>query len=181
MRPLIATKMNSKNIVFNEDKLHENSSYWLTLEVKLPNGTRGWTAYQFETVATPSGGTCDATQLGKATLGISLNISCTGWKDEHKPLIFEFYHVHNLEDGTSSHLLSHGLMPFSVVQIPEFAAGEVEVKAVIINSLGSRAETYFRVGVSIKLGYGACVFFVSTMLLSSIAASMYGCTQLPCL
>ena len=145
---LIATKTTSKNIVFNEEKLYEKSSYRLTLDVKLPNGTRGWAAYRFETAAKPSGGTCNGTQLARATLGISLNVSCMGWKDMHKPLIFEFYHVHLLDDGTSPHLLSHSVIPFREVQIPEFATGKTKIKAVIINSLGARTEVHFTVDVS---------------------------------
>ena len=138
-------------MVFKEEKLHENSSYWLTLDVKLANGTRGWAAYRFRTAATPSVGTCTGEQLGSRTLGISLNISCLGWKDEHKPLIFEFYQVHKLEDLTPPHLLSHSVLPFSEVQLPEFASGKVEVKAVVINSLGARTETLITIDVSVKL------------------------------
>lgn len=147
---LISTKTNSKNIVFDEETLHGNSSYWLTVDIKSLNGTRGWAGYRFETAATPSGGTCYCTQLAKGTLGISLNISCAGWKDEHKPLVFEFYHVHMLDDGTSPHMLSHSIIPFSEVQLPEFSPGEIAIKAVVINSLGARAETYLSINVSIS-------------------------------
>ena len=151
LHSLVVTKMISKNIVFNEEKLHENASYWLTVDVKLANGIRGWAAYRFKTVAAPAGGTCTGEQLGSRTLGISLNISCSGWKDEHEPLIFEFYQVHKLEDLTPPHLLSHSVLPFSEVQLPEFASGKVEVKAVVINSLGARTETLITIDVSFKL------------------------------
>ena len=148
---LIATKTRSKNIVFNEEELQKKSSYWLTLDVKLANGTRGWAAYHFNTAATPSAGTCTGKQLDRERLGISLNISCTGWKDEHKPLIFEFYQVHKLEDLTPPHLLSHSVLPYSEVQLPEFTSGKVEVKTVVINSLGARTESFITIDVSRKL------------------------------
>lgn len=150
LRSLIATKIHARNIVFNEDKLDENSSYWLTLNVTFPNGTHGWAAYRFETAGTPSGGTCKGIQLDKRTLGICVNMSCTGWKDQHEPLTFEFYHWHKLEDKTPAHLLSHTVMPFSEVLLPDLASGEVEIKAVVINSLGARNETSISVRVSIK-------------------------------
>ena len=66
LNSLTATKTTKKNIVFAKDKLHESSSYRLTLDVKLPNGTSGWAAYIFETASKPSGGACSGTQLERA-------------------------------------------------------------------------------------------------------------------
>ena len=148
LNSLTATKTTKKNIVFAKDKLHESSSYRLTLDVKLPNGTSGWAAYIFETASKPSGGACSGTQLERAALGVILNVSCTGWRDDHEPLIYEFYYVHREEDETPPHMLSHGAMPYSEVQLPEFISGETEIKAIIINTVGARTEVDFTVKVS---------------------------------
>ena len=45
-------------------------------------------------------------------------------------------------------MLSHGAVPYSEVQLPEFISGETEIKAVIINTVGARAEVDFTVKVS---------------------------------
>ena len=145
LKSLVSTKPNSKNIVFKEDKLQEDSSYWLTVDVQLPDGMRGWAAYRFKTVATPSGGVCNSSQMQKGAFGITLHIICTGWYDVNKPLAYEFFQ--QLDDG-SLHMLRYGMMPFGEVQIPQFDNGEIKIKVVIINSLGARTEAYLTVQVS---------------------------------
>ena len=145
LKSLVSTKPNSKNIVFNEDKLNEDSSYWLTVDVQLPDGLRGWAAYRFKTAAAPSGGVCNGTQVQKGAFGITLHIICTGWYDENKPLAYEFFQ--QIDDG-SLHMLRYGIMPFSEVHIPQFDNGEIKIKVVIINSLGARTETHLAVQVS---------------------------------
>lgn len=146
LKSLMATKINSKNIVFREDKLRPGSSYRLTVNVNLPDGTQGWAAYQFNTATKPSGGICSGSQrVQKWTLGISLSVNCTGWKDDNEPLVYEF--LQRVPDG-SLHMLRYGVLPFGEVQIPQFADGEIEIKVVIINSLAARTETHFTVQVS---------------------------------
>lgn len=145
LKSLVSTKPDSKNIVFKENKLQEDSFYWLTVYVQLPDGMRGWAAYRFKTVATPSGGVCNGSQMQKAALGSTLYIICTGWYDENKPLVYEFFQ--QMEDG-SLHMLRYGVMPFGEVHIPQFDSGEIKIKVVIINSLAARTETHFTVQVS---------------------------------
>ena len=76
-----------------------------------------------------------------------------GWRDDHEPLIYEFYHIHMEEDETLPHMLSHGAISYSEVQLPVFAPGETEIKAVIINTLGARAEVNFTVKVSFSSSF----------------------------
>lgn len=145
LKSLVSTKPDSKNIVFKDNKLQEDSSYWLTVNVQLPDGMRGWAAYRFKTVATPSGGVCNGSQMQKGALGITLYIICTGWYDENKPLVYEFFQ--QMEDG-SLYMLRYDVMPFGEVHIPQFDSGEIKIKVVIINSLAARTETHFKVQVS---------------------------------
>lgn len=145
LKSLVSTKPNSKNIVFKEDKLQEDSSYWLTVDVHLPDGLRGWAAYTFKTAATPSGGVCNGNQVEKGRFGITLYIDCTGWYDENKPLAYEFFQ--QTDDG-SLHMLRYGIIPFGEVHIPQFDNGEIKINVVIINSLGARTETHIVVQVS---------------------------------
>ena len=145
LKSLVSTKPDSKNIAFKENKLQDDSFYWLTVNVQLPDGMRGWAAYRFKTVATPSGGSCNGRQKQKGALGISLNIYCTGWYDENKPLVYEFFQ--QMEDG-NLHMLRYGVMSFGEVHIPQFDSGEIKIKVVIINSLAARTETHFTVQVS---------------------------------
>lgn len=147
LKSLISTKINSKNIVFKEDKLQAGSTYRLTVSVQLPDGMFGWAAYRFKTVANPSGGFCNGTQVKKRALGISLNVYCRGWKDDNEPLVYEF--LQRMEDG-SLHMLLYSVMPFGEVQIPQFDSGEIEIKVVIINSLAARTETHFTVQVTVQ-------------------------------
>jgi len=149
LKSLVSTKPNSKNIVFNEDKLNEDSSYWLTVDVQLPDGLRGWAAYRFKTVATPSGGVCNGTQVQRGAFGITLHIICTGWYDENKPLAYEFFQ--QIDDG-SLLMLRYGIMPSGEVHIPQFDNGEIKIKVAIINSLGARTETHLAVQASESSG-----------------------------
>ncbi|XP_022790315.1 polycystic kidney disease protein 1-like 2 [Stylophora pistillata] len=146
---MISTKLSSRNIVFRRGKLLEGSSYRLTLTVQLPNGKYGWAAYQFKTVAAPSGGTCSGTQASGKPLGISLYINCTGWNDKNKHLTYEFFH--QVEDG-NSHLLLYSTAPFANVLIPKFDGGEVDIKVVVINSFAMRTETSIRIQVTSTSG-----------------------------
>ena len=145
LKSLVSTKPNSKNIVFKESKLQEDSSYWVTVDVQLPDGVRGWAAYRFNTVATPSGGVCNGSQVQKGAFGITLYIICTGWYDENKPLEYEF--LQQMKDG-SLHMLRYGIMPFGEVHIPQFDDDEIQIKVVIINSLAARTETLLTVQVN---------------------------------
>lgn len=146
LKTLISTKINSKNIVFKEDKLSAGSSYRLTVDVQQPDGTRGWAAYRFKTASTPSDGICRGKQLRSTqALGISLYVYCTGWRDDNEPIVYEFFQ--RMDDG-NLHMLRYSVMPFGEVQIPQFDSGEVEIKVVIINSLAARTETHFTVRVS---------------------------------
>ena len=145
LKNLVSTKPNSKHIVFKGDKLQNDSFYWLTVDVELPDGMRGWAAYRFKTAATPSGGVCKGSQMQKGAFGITLYINCTGWYDENKPLAYEFFQ--QVEDG-SLHMLRYGIIPFGEVHIPQFDDGEIKIKVAIINSLGARTETHLTVQVS---------------------------------
>lgn len=145
LKSLVSTKQNSKNIVFEENKLQEESSYWVTVDVQLPDGVRGWAAYRFKTVSTPSGGVCNGSQVQKGAFGITLYVNCTGWYDENKPLEYEF--LQQMEDG-SFRMLRYGIMPFGEVHIPQFEDGEIKIKVVIMNSLAARTEKHLTIQVS---------------------------------
>lgn len=141
LKTLLSTKVESKHLVLKT--IAPGFSYRLTAAVLSPDGARGWAAYDFESSAAPSGGTCRVKQLEKQTLGTSLNISCQGWTDKSKPLMYEFYR--KSEDGTFD-MMSYGLLPHSVVTIlPE--ASEVHIKVVIINVLETASEIFLQTQV----------------------------------
>ena len=175
LKSLISTKINSRNIAFRQGKLLEGLSYRLTIDVRLPKGIHGWAAYQFKTVTAPSGGTCNGTQVHEGTFGIYLNIYCTGWKDKHRHLIYEFFQ--QMEDG-SFHLLLYSAAPFGDVQIPKYDSGEVYIKVVIINSLAARAETSFTVKVSKQLQND--VIYLCLFILNVLAGDYWFVWELLC-
>lgn len=121
------------------------------MDVLSPSGSYGWAAYQFNTSTAPSGGTCHGTQLNKeAAIGVWLNITCHGWKENSLPLTYEFYH--KWKDGTFN-MLSHGVLSYSVVHVSP-SAGEdvVHFKVAIVNVVGIASEIHLAIKV--------CIFWV---------------------
>lgn len=145
-RSLLATKEDSKNLVIKQQMLEPGSSYRITVDVLSPNGSYGWAAYQFDTSAAPSGGTCHGTQLDKeAARSVWLNITCHGWKDTSLPLRYEFYR--KWKDETFN-MLSYGVQSYSVVHISP-SAGEdvVHCKVAIVNVVGIASEIHLAIKV----------------------------------
>lgn len=151
---LLATEVGSKNLVIKEQSLAPGSSYRITVDVLSPDDSVGWAAYQFDTLAAPSGGTCRGTQLDRDVAGVWLNITCHGWRDESMPLSYEFYH--ELEDGEFD-MLSYGVWSYSVIHIPPSFGDVVRFKVAIVNVVGTASE----IGLSIKV----CIIGIVEQLL----------------
>ncbi len=143
---LLATKVDSRNLVIKQQRLAPSSSYRITVDVLSPNGSYGWAAYQFDTSAAPSGGTCHGTRLDKgAAIGFWLNITCHGWKDDSLPLRYEFYR--ELEDGAFD-MLSYGVRSYSIVHIaPSVGEDVVRFKVAIVNFVGVASEELLSIKV----------------------------------
>ena len=139
---LLSTKADSKNLVIKGKKLATGSSYKVKVDVQSSNGSRGWAAYQFDTLAVPTGGECHGTQLDKEDVGSWVNITCQGWRDENMPLSYEFFQ--DVEDGEID-MLSYGVRPYSVVHIPPSDEDIVRFKVVIVNGVGAA------IGFSVKV------------------------------
>ncbi|XP_078356038.1 polycystin-1-related protein-like, partial [Oculina patagonica] len=144
---LLATKVDSRNLVIKQQSLIPGSSYRITVDVQSPNGSHGWAAYQFDTSEAPSGGTCHGTQLDKeAAIGVWLNITCRGWKDDSLPLRYEFYR--EIEDG-ALYMLSYGVRSYSVVHIsPSVGEDLVRFKVAIVNVVGVASEERLSIKVN---------------------------------
>ena len=141
---LLATNVDSKHFVIK--RISPGFSYRVTVDVLSPEGARGWAAYHFETSTAPSGGTCHVTELEtEEMLGTSLNISCQGWTDKSKPLMYQFYR--KIEGGRFN-IMSYGVLPHSVVNILT-AADEVVVhfKVAVLNVLGTATEIFLQIQV----------------------------------
>ncbi|XP_022798740.1 uncharacterized protein LOC111336840 isoform X1 [Stylophora pistillata] len=143
-KDLLGTKVDSANLVIKEQKLLPGSSYKIKLNVLSPEGSFGSAVYQFDTVASPSGGTCHGAQLDRKDVGSWVNITCQGWKDKHTPLSYEFFR--ELADGELD-MLSYGVWSYSVVYIPPLDEDVVRFKVAVVNSLRAAYTT----GFSIKL------------------------------
>lgn len=141
---LLSTKVDSKYLVIKEQMLTTGASYRVKVDVKSPNGSFGWAAYQFDTLAVPSGGKCNGTQLDKKDVGTWVNITCQGWRDDNMPLSYEFFQ--ELEDGELD-MLSYGVWPNSIVHIPPSDKDVVSFKVAIVNVEGAA----FTTGFSIKV------------------------------
>ena len=144
LKSLLGTEVDSKNLVIKEQMLEPGSSYKIKVDVLSANGSFGWAVYQFDTVASPSGGTCHGVQLDRKDVGSWLNITCQGWRDEHMPLSYELFL--ELEDGELD-MLSYGVWPHSVVYIPPIEEDVVRVKVAVVNFL----EAAYTTGFSIKV------------------------------
>ena len=144
----LSTKVDSKNLVLMPQKLSPGSAYRLTVDVKSPDGKRGWAEYRFETSAAPSNGTCSAVQLEKSTLQIVLNISCEGWIDKDEPLMYEFYR--KIEDGTFD-MVSYGSLAYSIVILSPTAENVMDLKIDIIDVLGVATEVFLQIQVRSKI------------------------------
>ena len=127
-------------------KLEPGSSYKIKVDVLSASGSFGWAVYQFDTVASPSGGTCHGAQLDRKDVGSWLNITCQGWRDEHMPLSYEFFR--ELENGELD-MLSYGVWSHSVVYIPPMEEDVVRFKVAVVNVLGAAYTTGFSIEVFI--------------------------------
>lgn len=144
---LLATEDVSKNLVIKEQRLLPGFSYRITVDVLLSNGSYGWAAYQFVTLTAPSGGTCHVIQLHQeAAIGVWLNITCHGWKDDSVPLRYEFYR--ELGDGAFD-MLSYGVRPYSTVHISPSTEDVVRFKVSIVNVVGVASEERLSIKVRI--------------------------------
>ena len=144
---LLATGKYSKNLVIKQHSLAPGTSYRITVDVLLPDGSYGWAAYQFDTLVAPSGGTCHGTQLDREDVGAWLNITCHGWRDENTPLTYEFYR--QLENGEFD-MLSYGVWPYSNVYIPPSVEDVVRFKVVVVNFAGGASDRYVSITVCIS-------------------------------
>ena len=141
----LASEVTSKNLVIKEQTLVPGALYRITVDVRSPDGTMGWSAYRFETSAAPFNGTCLGVQLDRETVGMWFNISCHGWRDKMIPLTYEF--SRELYDGQFD-LLSYGVRPFSVIHFaPLVGRDTFRFKVAIVNLLGSSSEIYLLIKV----------------------------------
>ena len=142
----LGTQEDSQNQVVKQQMLVPGWTYQITIDALSPDGSYGWAAYQFDTLAAPSGGTCHVTQLNKeAAVGVWLNISCHGWDDHGVPLTYEFYHAS--EHGEYD-MLSYGVQPFTAIHISSFLGENVvRLKVDIVNVAGVARE----IDLSIKV------------------------------
>ena len=122
------------------------SPYKIRVNFLSPNGTFGWAAYQFDTEAGPSEGTCYGVPLDRKDVGALFNISCNGWLDEKIPPSYEFYH--ELKEGELN-MLSYEVWPYSVVIIPPSDDDVALFMVTIANVVGTANTTRFSVKVSI--------------------------------
>ena len=143
---LLSTKVDSKNLVIKEQMLATGSSYKVKVDVKSPNGSFGWAAYQFYTLVVPSGGKCKGTQLDKKDVGSWVKITCQGWRDGNLPLSYES--IQELEDGELD-MLSYGVWPNSTVYIPPSYKDVIRFKVAIVNVEGAAYTTEFSIKVFI--------------------------------
>ena len=146
LKNVLGTKVDSKNFVIKEKMLEPGSSYKIKVDVLSASGSFGWAVYQFDTVASPSGGTCHGAQLDRKDVGSWLNITCQGWRDEHMPLSYEFFR--ELENGELD-MLSYGVWSHSVVYIPPMEEDVVRFKVAVVNVLGAAYTTGFSIEVFI--------------------------------
>ena len=157
IKNLLGTKVDSKNLVIKEQMLEPGSSYKIKVDVLSANGSFGWAVYQFDTVASPSGGTCHGVQLDRKDVGSWLNITCQGWRDKHMPLSYEFFR--ELEDGELD-MLSSGVWPHSVVYIPPVEENVVRFKVAVVNVLGAADTTGFSFKVFIYRRLSDCLMIL---------------------
>ena len=120
------------------------SSYRINVDVLSPDGSYGWAAYQFDTLAAPSAGTCHGTQLDREDVGAWLNLTCHGWRDENTPLTYEFYRQLGDEEFD---MLSYGVWSYSIIYVPPSVEDVVRFKVAVVNVV----RTANTMGFSIKV------------------------------
>ena len=146
---IILTYRNSPNLVTAEGKLQGNASYSVTVEGVAFNKYISNATYQFNTNSPPFGGTCDVDKPEGQAWETSFVFTCRGWQDEDKPLKYKFRYKNS--DGIEM-VFQSGYSSTLSAKLPVGDSNKdykLQVQVLIIDSLGSSADTWINVKVSI--------------------------------
>lgn len=146
---IILTYRNSPNLVTAEGKLQGNASYSVTVEGVAFNKYISNATYQFNTNSPPFGGTCDVDKPEGQAWETSFVFTCGGWQDEDKPLKYKFRYKSS--DGIEI-VFQSGYSSTLSAKLPVGDSNKdykLQVQVLIIDSLGSSADTWINVKVSI--------------------------------
>ena len=146
---LLLTDRHSPNFVTSPGRLFGNISYLVTVTGETSNGHSSVAKYKFNTNSPPVGGRCDVdTPRGEAMRTV-FSFECSGWHDEDKPLKYKF--LYKSTDGIEMVFQSSFANKASLT-LPvgnEKDDYTLQVKIIILDSLGSSVETSVSVKVSI--------------------------------
>ncbi|XP_068684192.1 polycystin-1-like protein 2 [Montipora foliosa] len=144
---LLLTERQSPNFVTRPGGLLGNISYLVTVTGETSNGHSSVANYKFNTNSPPVGGRCDVDTPSGEAMRTVFSFECSGWYDEDKPLKYKF--LYKSTDGIEMVFQSSFANKASLT-LPvgnEKDDYTLQVKIIILDSLGSSVET----SVSVKV------------------------------